>query len=382
MTALALPWFVLTTTGSAKQMSFVVASQVGAYALFGLPSALVLARLGARRTMLLCDLVRAPLLMVVPVLFWVHMLHLSELIAIAFVAGALTTPYGPAQRMLMAELLDDDPARVGQANALFQGAQRITLVLGPTLAGVLIGFIGAPRVLVIDAATFAVAFLLVAILVPRPSITEQSGAPTPRVLDGLRYLKKDSLLARLIGALIVLDGTFVALFLAIPVLVFADYSANARLAGVFIGSWGIGAVLGNVVAYRKLRKGATDRTMALLFVIQAAPLFVLALAVPAYVIALGMVVSGLANGLANPTFHSMMTLRPPVAVRANVLTAFFTASAIGAPLAVVAAGAAFKPLGPRTVLAIAAGLELGVGLFVAHAFLRSRIDRERINVAP
>jgi MFS family permease len=375
MTALALPWFVLTTTGSAKQMSFVVASEVAAYALAGLPSGLVLARLGSRRTMLICDSLRAPLMLVIPVLFWLHELHLSELVALAFVVGILSAPYGAAQRILMAELLNDDPSRVGQANALFQGAQRTTAVLGPALAGVLIALIGAPRVLVIDAASFAVAFSLVGVLVPRPAIARPQDEQTPRLLDGLRYLKKDGLLARICAALIVGDGMYTVIFLGIPVLVFAHYAANARLAGVFLGAWGVGAVLGNVMAYRNLTEGASDKLMAFLFVIQALPLCTLALAVPAYAIVLAMATSGLGNGLANPTLHSMMTLRPPAPVRPNVLTAFMTASAIGAPVAVVVAGAAFKPLGSRVVIAIAAAVLVCVGLFVAHAFMRSAAEK-------
>ena len=38
MSSLALPWFVLVSTGSAQQMSFVLAAGVGGYALFGIPS--------------------------------------------------------------------------------------------------------------------------------------------------------------------------------------------------------------------------------------------------------------------------------------------------------------------------------------------------------
>jgi hypothetical protein len=38
MTWLALPWFVLVTTGSAKQMSFVIGAEAAGYAIFGIPS--------------------------------------------------------------------------------------------------------------------------------------------------------------------------------------------------------------------------------------------------------------------------------------------------------------------------------------------------------
>ena len=66
MTWVALPWFVLLTTGSATRTTFVAAAEVIGLALFGLPGGRVLGKLGARRTMLLCDGARAPLMAVIP----------------------------------------------------------------------------------------------------------------------------------------------------------------------------------------------------------------------------------------------------------------------------------------------------------------------------
>src|SRR6266705_2480720 len=70
MTWLALPWFVLVTTGSATKTSFVLAAELGGLALLGLPGGRVLGRLGARRTMIFCDAARAPVMLVIPVLHW------------------------------------------------------------------------------------------------------------------------------------------------------------------------------------------------------------------------------------------------------------------------------------------------------------------------
>ena len=67
MTWLALPWFVLVTTGSATKTTFVAAAEVIGLALLGLPGGRVLGRLGARRTMIFCDAVRAPLMLVIQV---------------------------------------------------------------------------------------------------------------------------------------------------------------------------------------------------------------------------------------------------------------------------------------------------------------------------
>ena len=62
MTYLALPWFVLVTTGSPSKMTLVLAAEIAPMAILGIPSGIVVERLGARTTMLTCDAARIPLL--------------------------------------------------------------------------------------------------------------------------------------------------------------------------------------------------------------------------------------------------------------------------------------------------------------------------------
>src|SRR2546425_3234614 len=161
MTWLALPWFVLTTSGSATRMSFVVAAEVIGMGLLTLPGARVLSKLGARRTMLACDGVRAPLIVLMPALHWAGALSFALLLAIGFAVGAMTAPYFAAQKVILPELIGEDEQLLTQASALTQAATRLTLLLGPVLAGVLIGVIGAPSVLVVDGTTYVASLLLV-----------------------------------------------------------------------------------------------------------------------------------------------------------------------------------------------------------------------------
>ena len=150
----------------------------------------------------------------------------------------------------------------------------------------------------------------------------------------------------------------------------AHYGAHAQLVGLFFGAWGGAAVVGNLVAYRKLPDGASGRLIAALVLVQALPLVVLALPVSALAIAAALAVSGLANGLVNPTIHSFLTLRPPPAVRPNVVAAIFTASAVGAPAALLVAGPAFTSIGSRPVLAVAVAFQALAMLFFAAAAVR------------
>jgi MFS family permease len=374
MSALALPWFVLVTTGSAKQMSVVIAARIASYALCGLPAGLAINRLGSRRIMLLGDAFRGPVVLLVPILHWLNVLQLGHLVAIAVVLGVLGSPYGAAQRVITAEVLGDDPGLVGRANALMQGATRIPRVAGPALAGALISVIGAPNVLVVDAATFVVASVAIAAFVSSGDRSDQSATEQPpRLLDGIRYLRRDRLLGALTAAITVGDAASQVIFIGVPVLVLAHYRGGPHLAGILIGAWGAGAVTGNVVAYRRLRAGASDRLIAGLAVAQAAPLFTLAAPVPAWVIVTALVASGIANGLANPSIHALFTLRPPPAVRPNVITTMMTASVTAAPLALLAAGPAFDAHGPRPTLGVAATSQFLAMVLFATAVWRPRV---------
>src|SRR3954452_7286060 len=104
MTFLALPWFVLQTTGSPSKMSVVLAAELVPMALFGIPSGSVIARYGARRTMLVSDAVRAPLIALIPVLYWSDNLPFAALIALVFVLGVFTAPYMTSQRQIIPEI--------------------------------------------------------------------------------------------------------------------------------------------------------------------------------------------------------------------------------------------------------------------------------------
>src|SRR6478752_8970038 len=63
MTLVALPWFVLATTHSTAKMGWVLAAEMLPIAIFGIPSGTVIAKLGAKKTMLISDAARGPLML-------------------------------------------------------------------------------------------------------------------------------------------------------------------------------------------------------------------------------------------------------------------------------------------------------------------------------
>ena len=371
MTWLAVPWFVLATTGSPTRMGFVVAAGVAGAALFGLPGGALLARVGARQTMLITDACRAPLVLAVPVLHWTGALSYPLLLAIVFAESAFFGPYFAAQRVVVPELLGEGEEVVGRANALLQGATRITLVLGPATAGVLIGVVGAATVLVIDAASFAVSFVLIASFLPRtrPVVRAESSGG---VFAGLAYIRRDPLLRAWGSMMVVIDASWLVLFAAVPVLVFDEYGRHAAIAGWLIGAFGAGALAGNVIAYRTLRRFDSLTWASVGLLVEAVPLWLLPLPLPAVAVGAALCASGLANGLVNPALHSILTLRPPAAIRGKVMSALLTLSQVGGPLALLAVGPALGAFGARPVFAVVAAVQTVARIGAGTVGLRLR----------
>jgi hypothetical protein len=129
------------------------------------------------------------------------------------------------------------------------------------------------------------------------------------------------------------------------------------------------------VAYRSERVGGLQQAVPLVLV-QALPLWALAAPVPAGAVVGALVLSGIANGLVNPTLHAFLTLRPPAPVRAKTLTALFTASSLGTPVALAVAALAFPVYGSRDVVAAAAAGQLAAMSYAAVITLRY-LARER-----
>jgi MFS family permease len=371
MTWVALPWFVLITTGSATRMSVVLAAEAIGLAVVGFPSGRLLHRLGARRTMLLCDGLRGPLMLVIPILYWADALPFAVLVGVSFALGAVGAPYFAANRLILPELLGEDEGTVSQASALFQSATRITLLLGPVTAGVLIGVIGAPAVLVVDAATYVVAVLLVALFVP-PTKPLEDDDEDRGVRAGLRWVAREPLIRAWRACLITGDVAWQAIFVALPVLVVARYDSDPRIVGLLFAAFGVGAVAGNIVAYRLVKSMDGLTLIARIALGQALPLWLLVLELPAAGAVAALFASGLANGLVNPSLHAIITLRIPPALRATVMTSMMTVYALAMPIGILGAGPLLDRFGVELVFALCAAIQTLVMAGVVLAALRAR----------
>ena len=180
MSALALPWFVLVTTGSAAKTGLVAFAEMLPYVLVaGLGGPLV-DRIGARRVAIGSNFVSVALVAAIPAL------HAMGGPRQARAPADVGRPRGRRAWRRVGDLCPGPWGRRGcagtaieRATGLHDGVNRVAGMVGAPLAGVLLAVYSPTVVLVVDAATFLVAGILVALFVPRAADPRHPEAPSP-----------------------------------------------------------------------------------------------------------------------------------------------------------------------------------------------------------
>jgi MFS family permease len=367
MTFLALPWFVLVTTGSPTRMGIVLAAELLPIALLGIPSGTVVTRLGARKTMLVCDLARAPIVAAVPLLHSADLLSFPLLLALVALTGVFSGPYFSSQRLILPELLGEDERTIARANSVVEGAQRLNAFVGPALAGVLIAAIGASKVLYLDAATFLLSFLIVAALVPSRHAVD-AGGESGGMLAGLRFVLRDSFLGPVMITVVVSNMLGQAMIAALPVLAYDEFDQSSRVAGAFFAAMGVGALVGSFAAFWISGRFSALHVATFSVLAATVPKWFLGFDLAATGIVLVLAASSFWNPVGNAVMISLLTVRTPPALRAKMMTAVITFATIAGPIGLVAAGPALDAFGAQTVfLVIAAGMTVSALWFAAVA---------------
>jgi MFS family permease len=371
MTFVALPWFVLVTTGSIAKMAWVMAAEMVPIALFGIPSGALIARIGAKKTMVISDAARGPLLMVLPILKWTGNLSFGWVLVVTFAIGCFAAPYFSSSKLIIPEVAGDDERAVAQVNAVLAGAQQITQIAGPVLAGVLIAATSPPVVLVVDGATYLFSVLTIVFVVRAGKRVEQT-AQSRGLLAGLRFLANDRLLGPILLAACGINLVAQGLLVAVQGLGYFDYSQDAHVVGYLFGAFGIGALIGAIVAQSLTQKVDLLKLAAVAIVLMPLPLWLLAMPLPWGAAMVVLACFGFFTPLVNAPIIGVLTVRTPSALRPKVMTSVMTVATLAGPLGFIAAGEALRYVSLSALfVAIAAGLTVG-GLVFATVLLRNR----------
>ncbi len=372
MTFIALPWFVLVTTGSTAKMGWVLAAEMAPIGLLGIPAGTLIARLGAKRTMLLADAARGPLLTVLPVLYWTHHLSFPAILVATFAVGCFTAPYFASSRIVIPEVAGEDERAATEVGAMLSGANQLTQIAGPVLAGVLIAATSAAAVLVVDAGTYVFSFLTILVAVRAGRRVEQT-PESKGLLAGLRFLARDRLLGPLLVAACAINLVAQGSIIGVQALAYFHYHHDAHVAGFLFGGFGAGALLGALTAQQLARKADLLKLAAVAILGMPVPLYFLAISMPWAAATVVIACFGFTAPLVNAPVIGILTVRTPAALRPKVMTAVMTVASLAGPLGFVAASQALHHGVSIHALFLVVAAALSVAsFFFAAVLLRGR----------
>jgi MFS family permease len=375
---IAVPWFVLQTTGSVGQTGITAACTTAGVAVSAFFGASLVDLLGYRRASILSDLMSGSAIAGIPLLYLLGQLEFRVLLALVFLAGLFTTPGATARSSLIPDLAAHGQVRLERAAAASDGVQRISIFVGALLAGVLIVAVGTSNLLWIDAATFLFSATVILLAVPRRLPTSHAVAdaatppeappavPLPRgglfrrlghyfanLSHGARFIWRDGVIFGIIAAVLVtnlLDEGFVSVLAPAYVRrVFGDPVVLGSMFALFGAGAFLGTILFGLIGHRLPRRW----TLGISFTLGGGTRF-LALAlfplVPVQLAVEGG--AGLCLGQINPLTRTLEYERVPAALRARVFGTITAGAMVGTPLGGLLAGVCAATIGTQATLLV------------------------------
>jgi Na+/melibiose symporter-like transporter len=308
--------------------------------------------------MALCDLLRASLLLSVPVAWWWGILTMYQLYAVAFLVGSVTVLFDVAYQSYVPSLVDSD--KLPTAYRGLEAANATARLAGPAIGGTLVQILSAPVALVADVFSYLFSFMFLQARKPveeEPSATDaESRTAWSMAFAGFGYVLRSKVLRSV--ALFAAVGMFASAMMAAVEMIFLIRSLrqSPAAAGLMVTAGAAGALIAVAVSGRVRRYLGPDR-MLRVPVMACWPLaFLLPLATPgtAWMYACGSFFMAAGGVLANIEQNTLRPLITPPELRGRVNAAMRILMWGAMPLGGVVGGALAEAFGVRTCLWVVA----------------------------
>jgi MFS family permease len=316
-------------------------------------------RWSPRSLMLYSNAIRGVLVAIIAVLVLTGHAALWQLYILAATFGVVDALFYPAINAILPMLVDEPT--LPPANALMQGSQQLTTMIGPALAGVVVARVQTGPAFAVDAVSFAVATAAILFVVGgrRTGAGGLAKGTNPGLLAtvraGLGYVWRDppvrSLILLIAAFNFALSGP---LLVGLPFLADHVLGGGSATFGVLLSGFGAGAVVGAVVAgsvKRVRRLGTIVLTEAIGLGVGLALIGVVPNVATGFAVLAAM---GLGAGFINVHVISWLQRRTAEEMRGRVMSLLMLGAIGLAPISYALAGA-IVDLGPVPLMFGVAG---------------------------
>lgn len=351
ISAVAIPWFVLVTTGSATQTGLVAFCEMAPYVTAKALSGPLIDRSGPRVVSWSADVLSGAAAAVIPALHAGGLLPFWLLLVLVSVIGAARGPGDLAKEVMVPEAADRCDVPLERATGLSGMAERLAFTIGPALGGALAALAGPLTCLLVIAACFVLGSAVTALALPR-GMGRPSAAPPDgpgywrRFGEGWRFLREDPLLLTVI-VVVGITNSLNAAFHSVLLPVWAKESGHGPSAvGLNSSVAGVTAVCASLIAAVVAHRMRRRTVFFAGFLVGGAPKFlILAVDAPLWAVVAVFAVGGFGSGFLNPILAAVCFERIPRRLLGRVNALGDALGWAGIPLGGLAGGAAVAAFG-------------------------------------
>lgn len=258
ISVVALPWFVLVTTGSATRTGLVAFCEMTPYVVVKALAGPLVDRIGPRAVSWTTDLASATAAAAIPLLHALDLLSFPLLLALVALIGAARGPGDLAKEVMVPEAAERGRVPLERATGLAGVTERLATTLGLAVGGSLVALLGSLTGLAVDAGCFALGSVIIKLALPPGMGHAAEEAPAPaggtepgywqRFGEGFTFLRGEPLLLTVI-VMVSITNLLDAAFSSVLVPVWARVSGEGPTAiGLMGGVMGAAAVGGSLIA--------------------------------------------------------------------------------------------------------------------------------------
>ena len=351
MAPIAMAFGVLELTGSTEDAAIVIAAPTLAAIGVLLFGGILADRTSRQKVICGAELLAMLAQFSLAFLFLANFATVPWLTFFMLINGIAMALHAPAATGFIIQLVDKKDLQA--ANALLGTARNGAVAGGAALGGILVATFGAGVTLAIDAASFAIAAIIVASVNPKL----QSKLKAESVFEDLRLGWKEfsshTWLWVMTAQFSLIVAALEAVFGLIGPAVARDYMGGAVDWGFIASGFGLGTLVGGLVAMRVHPKYPMRFATLCVFFLSGVAI-TLAMRSPLHVVIAAAFVGGLAGQIFAVLWYTSMQTKIPAHMLSRV-SAYDHLGSVGlAPLGLVAAGFMYETLGYQTTLIIAA----------------------------
>lgn len=312
----ALPFFVLTTTGSPEKTGLVALAEMLPLVVLKVLGGPVIDRVGARKVAISCDVASLVVVGAIPLLHGTGHLSFPAFLALVAVAGALRGPGDSAKHTMTPTLAATADVPLERVTGLSSTVERTASMLGAAIAGTLVAVIGPANALVVDSVSFGASAVVLAWAIPARTRQVVAAEPDPapyveQLREGWRFLRRDAVLVSL-TVMVALTNLIDLAWAAVLVPVWGLEHGGAAAVGALFATFAGASALGSLVAAAYGERLPRYSTYLVCFLVTGLPRFVImAVDTPLWGILAMAVVGGFASGFLNPILGAVLYERVP-----------------------------------------------------------------------